>query len=456
MSSRFIHSAIVAFFTLTPVLLFSQTASGPLTLAQCVEFALKNNSAYLNAERQEAIAGTQVTTARSQILPNISSSFSSNRFEQSASTFKRDVPIIDRETGQTIGYEQKEVEQAGSVRQSHSTSITLNQTIFDFGNTYYGIKQARSGKRAAQYSTENARQNTVLMVHQNYYNLLKNIRLLEVREEAATSSKEQLKRTQSMYEIGSVAQADVYRAQTTYGNDRIALIRQKNLVRDAQALLNTTMGRPVNEALDIVDNEEISTASTYTLEAVLKIAEEKNPQIHSIKADMTSAAYGLKVAKTNYLPSFSGTIRYSRNNSDFDRVYTSYDKNYSISAGVNLSFNIFNGFSDAARVEQESLRKRIAEENLVNTKRDLRRQVQEALLDLDANRQISIINGENLKSAEEDLRLAEERYRVGAGTLLDVIVARSNLTGARSTFVQAKYDTKITEAQLKMAMGVLK
>jgi outer membrane protein TolC len=60
-----------------------------------------------------------------------------------------------------------------------------------------------------------------------------------------------------------------------------------------------------------------------------------------------------------------------------------------------------------------------------------------------------------LKSAEEDLRLAQERYRVGAGTLLDIITAQVNVTNAKATLVNAKYDMMIARAQLKAAMGTL-
>jgi outer membrane protein TolC len=53
------------------------------------------------------------------------------------------------------------------------------------------------------------------------------------------------------------------------------------------------------------------------------------------------------------------------------------------------------------------------------------------------------------------LRLAEERYRVGAGTLLDIINAQVNVTRSRSTFVRAKYDSMIALAQLQASMGTL-
>lgn len=444
-------------FIFIPATSFSQSSqSGPLTLEQCVQIAMQRNSDYLNAQRRARIAETQVTTARSNILPTLNSSFSSGRFRQGTSTFKRDVPIIDTNSGETIGYRQLEVEQDGSVRQSHSASFTLSQTIFDFGETYNNIKQARATRESAYFSVDNSRQNTILTVHQRYFELLKNIRLLEVFTEAVQSSEEQLKRTQSMYEIGSVAQADVFRTQTTLGNDRINMIRQENLVRDSRALLNVTMGRQPDAALEIVDLEEVAVPRNYVEEEVINVAMQSNPQIFQFKSDMRASTYGVRAAKTAYLPSIGGFAQYSRSNSEFDRVYSGFDRNFSVNLGLRFDLNLFNGFADAANVERQANNYRIAEENLVNTQRELRRQVREALLDLQVNKEVSQINEENLKSSQEDLRLAQERYRVGAGTLLDVITAQVNLTRARAIFVQAKYDTKITEARLQAAMGTLK
>lgn len=430
--------------------------SGPLTLEECVQIALQRNSSYLNAQRQARIAETQVTTARSRLLPSLNTSFSSGRFRQGTSTFKRDVPIIDTQTGETIGYRQLEVEQDGSVRQSHSASFTLNQTIFDFGDTYNSLKQARAGRESAYYSVDNSKQNTILTIHQSFFELLKNIRLLEVAREAVTSSEEQLKRTQSMFEIGSVAQADVYRAQTTLGNDKITQIRQQNLVRDSRALLNVAMGRQPDAGLEIVDPEDDESPTSYNEEEVLNVAMQNNPQIFQFREDMNAAMYGRRAAKAAFMPEISGFAQYSRSNSEFDRVYTGYDKNFSLNLGLRLNLNLFNGFADAANLERQANNYRIAEENLINTQRELRREVREALLDLQVNQEVSEINESNLQSAQEDLRLAQERYRVGAGTLLDVITAQVNLTRARATFVQAKYDTKIAEARLQSAMGTLK
>ena len=74
---------------------------------------------------------------------------------------------------------------------------------------------------------------------------------------------------------------------------------------------------------------------------------------------------------------------------------------------------------------------------------------------LKANKEIVEINAANLESAQEDLRLADERYKIGAGTLLEVIDAQLALTQAQSTLVSAKYNYQIASTYLKYIMNEL-
>lgn len=390
----------------------------PLTLDECIAIALRGNSTLLNAQRRLNVAGTQVTTARAGVLPSVDLSLSSGRFRQGDRTRIGDVQVgEDSATGQIL-YERRTLTQAGFITGDHSAGINASMPLFDFG-------------------------------------YLKERQLLAVYEDAVKSSDEQLKRTESMYEIGSVAQGDVFRQRTQLGNDRINLITQQNQVRNARSLLNVALGRPPDAELDIIDMEALPDTRTYTLEEVLNVAIDKNPDLQSYKLQMRSAGIGKSIARTAYLPSFSLYGSYRRSHNEFGNVYSDFDKNWNGAVGVDVRLNLFNGFSDQANLERESLNYRIAEEDYTDRLRNIRLEAEQALLSLQAWQEITAINTENLNSAQEDLRLAQERYRVGAGTLLDIITAQANLTRARSTLVSAKYDSMIANAQLKASMGTL-
>lgn len=426
-----------------------------LTLDECIAVALRGNSELQNAQRRLNIAGTQVTTARSGVLPSFDLSLSSGRFRQGNRTRLGDVLVgFDPVTGQAV-YERRTLTQAGFSTSDHSAQVSASLPLFDFGASWNRIRQAGASEDASAKTFESTKQNTILLVHQRYFGYLKERQLLAVYEDAAKSSEEQLKRTESMYEIGSVAQGDVFRQRTQLGNDRINLITQQNQVRNARSLLNVAMGRPPDAELDIIDMEALPETRSYTLEDVLNVAIEKNPELQSYKFQMRSAGIGKSIARSAYLSSFSLSGAYRRTHNEFGRVYSDFDKNWNGSVGIDMRLNLFNGFSDQANLERESLNYRIAEEDYTDRLRNIRLEAEQALLRLQAWQEITAINTENLASAQEDLRLAQERYRVGAGTLLDIITAQANLTRARSTLVSAKYDSMIANAQLRASMGTL-
>ena len=427
----------------------------PLTLEECVATALRDNSTLRNAERRAQIAGTNVMTVRADVLPDLSLSLNSGKVRQGDRTLLGDVPVgLDPVTGE-VQYQRRTITQPGYSSNSNSAQFQAGLLLFDFGASWNRIRQANAAEDASSKTFHSAKQNTILQVNQRYFAYLKELQLLGVNEEAAKSSEEQLKRTETMYEIGSVAQGDVFRARTQNGLDRISLITQKNLVHSARNFLNVAMGRPADAELNVVDVEDDPQFRDYNLDEVVRGAVEKNPELQSVQFEMKRAQLGKRVARSAFLPSFSVSGSYSRSHNEFDRVYSDFSKNWFGSVGLAMRVNLFNGFADQANVEREVLNYNIAQEDYQNRLRNLRLEAEQALLSLQAWKEITAINKDNLVSAQEDLRLAQERYRVGAGTLLDIINAQVNVTRSKSTLVRAKYDSKIAYAQLQATMGTL-
>ncbi|RMF63360.1 MAG: TolC family protein [Calditrichaeota bacterium] len=434
-----------------------------LSLQECIEIALKNNSDFKTANYQVDRAGANVLGSYSAILPRISASLNSNRSIIGQTVNLRNIPVVDPETGQTVidpETGQPVVDQVESTSPSrsfnrHQMSISYNQTLFDFGRSFSQIKQAKAGFESASEGLQSTRHAVIATVKQRYLELLKAIKLEQEYREAVERSKEQLDRTQSMYEIGSVAQIDVYKQEVALGTDQINLINQRNIVDIARGNLNVAMGRDPETPIEIKDLDVLPSPPDFTLQDAMRIAVENNPDLRRFEFDMKSAEYGRKAAKGRYLPSIGLSLVYSRDNEKLRRVYGEFDKNFFIQVGASFDLNIFNGLADKAEVGRQTANYSIARENWLNRKRTLELEVKQAYLNLKASLEISKINEKNVRAAEEDFRLAQERYRVGAGTLLEVTDSQVSLTRARVNLVRTKYDAIIARAQLEAAMGVI-
>ena len=433
-----------------------QSESNLFSLDDCVKLALKNNPTLRNARRNVNLAETNVVTARSGILPRLNSSFSFGKYISGPRVRLMDVPVGIDPITRAIKYEQREIVQASVERNSYGARLSLTQTIFDFGQSWFRISQARANAVAAEDEYRNTEQSVILDVRQKYFELLKAEKLVDVYQKAVEAAQRQLERTEAMYELGSVAQADVYKARVNLGQSKINLINQKNLVEISKANLNTVLGRDPTEPIEIMDFVPKETAPPYSFEEAARIALENNPELRSLENKVQATRVGVRIAKTNFMPSLGLSVSYNRDNEFFDKVFTTKLQNdYNVVMGLSLSFNLFNGLADKADLDRQYTNYRIAEENLENRKRTLLAEVKRAYINLQAYEEIAQINKENLKSAEEDLRLAEERYKLGSGTLLEVIDAQVALTRARATYVSSMYDALIARTQLEAAMGRL-
>ncbi len=429
-------------------------AQEQFSLEDCIQIALENNSALKNAQYNNESADYDVTGSYSGILPRLDVSF-----RKGESTIGRSERIIndavigvDPVTQQPI-YGTATIRTPKQYSKDHSLTFTANQTLFDGGGWWNTIKQAKTNKLSSDYNLESEQNNIIFDVQNNYYNLLKQLKLYEVYKVAVQRSQDQLTRTEKMFELGSKARLDVYQAKVNLGNDRINLLTQQNTVEDARRNLNIVMGREPNEPLEVSSEKEVD-ADLAPLESLLEDANENQPVIKKNEQDLESSDLGISLAKAPYYPSISAYFQYNRRNSDLEKIYSDLNLEYIWAVGIQLNWNIFRGFDDYVNVQKSKINKKIVQENSVNYLRTLKSQIEGYYENYKSYKEIIEINQENLEAAKEELRLAQERYQIGAGTALEVREAQVKLTRAEETLIAAKYNALITLAQLDNAVGI--
>jgi outer membrane protein TolC len=177
-----------------------------------------------------------------------------------------------------------------------------------------------------------------------------------------------------------------------------------------------------------------------------------NPRLEAARLDVESRSKNVSSVKTDRLPSVSVFAQNSYFNfepKDFDDEHNEWR----IGASVNLT--LFDGFVTKANIRRAESNRVTAERALGDTERDVLFQVEQTYLDLDVAKEAIAVAEDGVRSSEEDLRLAQERFKIGEGTILDVIDAQVNLRRARSTLVAARYDARLAESALMNAIGAV-
>ena len=169
-----------------------------------------------------------------------------------------------------------------------------------------------------KHSMINTRQTVVLNVKKAYFELLKSYRLMGVYQEAVDLAEEQVGRAQTMLEIGSASQAEVFQAKVNLGSQKMNLIQQKNVIEIARANLNNALGRNPSTPLEVTEDETEPSFPEYQFEEAVKIAIENNQDIKSQELQVLANRYGISIEKARYLPQVGLGVTYSRNNDEIE------------------------------------------------------------------------------------------------------------------------------------------
>ena len=414
-----------------------------LTMDRCVQIALENNPQIEIAKKNVEVRQAAVYGSYSGVMPRLNATIvNANR------TTSGDTPLIL--DGVVIR------EAPGSTRTNFGKSIRLDMQLYNGGQNWNTIRMNKQLVNEQELGTADTENQVVLGVKTRYYNLLKAMRLKEVTEENVRLNEEQLRRSQSMYEIGSVARVDVLATRAQLGGVRITLYNQEKAVLQARADLNDIMGVGPYEVFEVVDPLEggpLTEVAPMALDNALRRADLANPAIQRDQGGIRSAILQTKIARGALWPVVSGNVSYNRSGVRFQDVYGTYDKNWRLSFNLNLSLPILNGTQTYAGISQARAQQFIAEETLRQTRRTTSLTIRRTLLDLDTSREVIALSNDNIVASEESLRLAEERYRVGSGTLLDVFTAQEALARAKEGLASAQYDYLIAQATLESALG---
>jgi len=443
------------FFTYSGLLLAQEELAEKeyLNLKECINIALQNGTKMKNALNTYEAADVDVLGSYSHILPTLSASAGNGQIDTGPSEYLSNEPVgIDPVTGNVI-YEQRTRIIEKQHRQSSTANITLNQNIFDGGIWWNQIRKAKADRRSSDLNFKSERDNTILDVQRAYYDLNKQVKLLGANSMAVERSKAQLNRTEKMYELGATARLDVFRAKVNLGNDRINMLQQKNIVEQAMKTLNIVMGRDplVPIGIEAVQGPAVSLPE---IDELILQAIENQPLIKKYEEEITSNRLSINMAKGINFPRLSAYVQYNRFHEDLIKVFSDFDKNYQTQYGLNLSVNLFNGFSDYTNIEKAEINKRITETTFDEYKRNLKSAIHQYYSDYTATLEIIEINEQNLEAAKEEVRLSEERYQIGAGTSLEVRESQLNLTNAEQTLIAAQYAALILLADMDNKRGI--
>ena len=418
-----------------------------LSLTECIEIALGNNTAITQARFSREVAVARIDQSRNAFLPTLGTNYRVSR----SVTGPREGAIFDQTT-QTI------VTTLGEDRVGGAQSVgsSLSFTIFDAA-AFANLSASRKTARAAEMDLSGSRRQMVFEVKQRYFILLQRVEQLELAKEQVSVSEESLRRNKTLYEIGTSTISDVFGAESQLARFRVELIARENDVATARSLLAFSLG--LSPDVNIYPTEKTLTVAppAITYEESLDRALGGNPEILAQRHRMLASRDQLKATRYSVrFPRISGSAGYSwqlNRGESFGGVEDLFVKNYSYNAGISVSLPVFNGLSAENNVKIQKLEYLRSMEQLDQAKRQRTMDIRLSFLNLERLRQSITANEAAVKAAEEVFRLEDQRYNLGGGTFLERQTAQFQLFTARNQAVQDRFQYQIELAQLEQHVG---
>jgi outer membrane protein len=412
-----------------------------LTLDDAIKLALENNYDLIRQRLLSLSSEQDRILAQAAIMPRVDFNAGVGRTRSGAGT------VVFQGSRQNIPL---------TFNNSFIAGASLRQLVFDGGKWWNNISGAELGLKASRVSVDEQRLQTIYLVEQRFYELVRAQRQLRVLADAAARSRDQAGNVQRLFEGGRSTQADVYQARANRDNDEIVRLGQERTVELARADLALAIGVDPSEPVNIAEPPRLfdDPAQPPGAREAVERALANRPSLKAFELQAESQRKFARAARGDYWPTISLEGSYNRNARDLP---TFDDPNLGLSSQlsgtVNLNWNLFAGFATNANVRKAEVQVRLSENDLQNGRRNVAADVEKAIAQLATARTQVHVAGQAVETAKEGLRLAKTRQIVGVGTELEVRDAELKLTQSELAHVGALVDGREAEAALRRAQG---
>jgi len=427
---------IVSLFIL---FLFRIQAQNILTTQEAVALALEYNYGIKIAKNSVEIADNNANILNAGFLPRVTGN--------GGATYNLDNTEAEFSNGNSTSLN-------GAESSRYNASVNLNYTLFDGLGRQYNYKRLKEEQQLSELEARETIENTMLQLFTVYYNVAQLSENTSALQQTLNISKERLIRAEYQFDYGQSTKLGVLNAQVDINNDSINVINANQRLINSKRDLNVVLGNAVPSTF------EVDTLITFVLQLnkqeLLEKVKANNVTLLQLEKNLLISEYNLKTWKSDYLPSLGLTGSYGWNKNDNNAAsFLAVSKSTGLSAGINLTWNLFDGGSTITRVKNAKIdleNRQLQKEQIII---DVERDFNNAWDDYQNKLTIFNVQEKNILTSKNNFERTQEKFRLGQVTSIEFRQAQLNLLNAELSRNQAKYEAKIAELFVLQLSGEL-
>jgi outer membrane protein len=400
-----------------------------LTLADAEKIAIENHPQIQAAQYQANAAKAQVTQARSVYYPQVFGSLTGAKSET-------DSRVAAGSLSNSIIFDR------------YANGITVGQLVTDFGRTHEFVKSAGLRAQAQQENVITSRADVLVAVDQAYYAVLKSQAVLKVAEETVKDRQMVSGQITELEKNKLKSGLDVSFANVNLAQAQLLLIQAQNNLQASYADLSTALGYPDQKSF-ILSDQSAPTAPPADITQLISQALQDRPELIGGRLSVRSAQSYATGERDLWFPTIS-TIAVAGLTPVHEAALGG--SRYA-AAGFNVNIPIFNGRQFNALHAEATAQAHAQEQYLRDLQNRVTRDVRKAWLDANSAFQRLGVTQQLLNQATQALDLAQQRYKLGLSSIIELSQAQLNMTQAEITQTSAKYDYAAAMSVLRFQTG---
>lgn len=338
-------------------------------------------------------------------------------------------------------------------------SLSMQLPLFDGMVSLNTYRAAHMSELMQGKAAENEADQISLAVIKAYYNIMYYAALEKQMESLLESDRHNLAMTERQEQLGSKSEADVNEVKAMVASDEYELLNQQNLKRKAMIELKAQMGMEMSEEFFL--SEELGEKENSTLLTPNSTPSIIHPRIMQAEYALQHSRYQLRAAYGNFMPRISlnggiSTSYYKVLGEDYKAPSFSsqWHDNMGQYIGFSFSLPLFNGLANINRLKRAKLAYRQQQIELDKTRYEIEREMNEALLNVNAAESEWHAAEAHVKAEELSNRAMQRKYELGGVPALDLYTSNSKLATARATLVGKQIQTIINRIIYEYYQGI--
>ncbi|HLK49434.1 MAG TPA: TolC family protein [Bryobacteraceae bacterium] len=434
------HKAV---FLLTAQAVWAQE---PLALRDAVRLALRANPAIVAASESMAGAQTRIDQARGGRLPKVNYSESFTRSDNPVYVFSS---LLTQHQFGAGNFELGPLNRPDALNNFQS-QLSFEQTLYDGGQTHQAVKAAGLGRQMSEEEARSVRMKTIAAAARAYYDAVLARESLKTAEQAVRSATADLKRAENVRAAGLSTDVDVLSIRVHLAEVTEQRIRRAADLDVARAALNDSLGLPLDTEHALTTGLSAADGPEMGAEQLESDARRERPELRQARLAADLARTQADSSRSLLWPqvSFRSMVELDRQG-----LVTRGGANWL--ASVSVRWNVFNGFSDKARIAEAEHSVRRAYADAQRADSAVRLQVRRAHADWRAAEERIEVARAAVAEAEESLRITQNRYEAGMSNVTDLLRNETAFLESQTRYLAAVHDQRVAALMIEFAAGRL-